>query len=180
MWIDSSIQNQRQAFIDGLSTELENPSKKMIIFHIRPEFGFIDGRLLITAYTFTGCPHCQTVNMEKSFTKADSDNLPTLDTDMCLWLYDLYVHGMKFFLMAAVTMPLQLSISTPVKLANQITVVLFMSIASLAVYTQIRMAIPCTNLSFSQPNTQRLVEPVKNKVRMSVQRSKMPCFKHNC
>ncbi|KAJ8980928.1 hypothetical protein NQ317_002497 [Molorchus minor] len=47
MWIDSSIQNQRQAFIDGLSTELENPSEKMIIFHVRPELGFVDGRLLV-------------------------------------------------------------------------------------------------------------------------------------
>ncbi|KAJ8971677.1 hypothetical protein NQ317_011469 [Molorchus minor] len=28
MWIDSSIQNRRQTFIDDLSTELENPSEK--------------------------------------------------------------------------------------------------------------------------------------------------------
>ncbi|KAJ8967980.1 hypothetical protein NQ317_000891 [Molorchus minor] len=47
MWIDSSIQNRRQAFIDGLSTELENTSEKMIILHVRPEFGFVDGRYLV-------------------------------------------------------------------------------------------------------------------------------------
>ncbi|KAJ8978028.1 hypothetical protein NQ317_013556 [Molorchus minor] len=47
MWIDSSIQNRRLAFIDGLSTELENPFEKMIILHVRPEFGFVDGRLLV-------------------------------------------------------------------------------------------------------------------------------------
>ncbi|KAF2897869.1 hypothetical protein ILUMI_08305 [Ignelater luminosus] len=50
VWQDMTITNQRQAFLEGLSTVLKNPTgkgKRLIICHIGLENGFIEGDLLI-------------------------------------------------------------------------------------------------------------------------------------
>lgn len=50
VWVDNSVKNRRQAFIEGLSTGLKNPSgkgKRLIILHVGSELGFVDGGLLL-------------------------------------------------------------------------------------------------------------------------------------
>lgn len=49
VWVDNSIKNRRQAFIEGFTTGLKNPSgkgKRLIILHVGSELGFVDGGLL--------------------------------------------------------------------------------------------------------------------------------------
>lgn len=50
MWIDESVVSSREAFLQGLSTGLKNPSgkgKRLIITHIGNENGFLDDSLLV-------------------------------------------------------------------------------------------------------------------------------------
>lgn len=50
VWSDENIVNRRQAFVEGLSTGLKNPSgkgKRLIILHVGSENGFVDDGLLI-------------------------------------------------------------------------------------------------------------------------------------
>ncbi|XP_050504984.1 uncharacterized protein LOC126883468 [Diabrotica virgifera virgifera] len=50
VWVDTDIKNRRQAFIEGLSTGLKNPSgkgKRLIVLHIGSELGFVNEGLLL-------------------------------------------------------------------------------------------------------------------------------------
>ena len=50
VWLDNNIKNRRQAFNEGLSTGLKNPTgkgKRLIILHVGSEKGFVDGGLLL-------------------------------------------------------------------------------------------------------------------------------------
>lgn len=49
-WIDQTVLSSRQAFLDGLTTGLKQPSgkgKRLIIGHIGGEEGFVEDILLI-------------------------------------------------------------------------------------------------------------------------------------
>lgn len=50
VWVDASITTARQAFVQGLSTGLKNPSgkgRRLIILHIGSELGFVEEGLLL-------------------------------------------------------------------------------------------------------------------------------------
>lgn len=50
VWIDCNINSRRQAFLDGFSTGLKNPSgkgRRLIVTHIGSEEGFLENGLLI-------------------------------------------------------------------------------------------------------------------------------------
>ncbi|XP_072397434.1 uncharacterized protein [Diabrotica undecimpunctata] len=50
VWVDCAIKNPRQAFIEGLSTGLKNPSgkgKRLIVLHVRSELGFVNEGVLL-------------------------------------------------------------------------------------------------------------------------------------
>ncbi|XP_050498656.1 sex-lethal homolog isoform X2 [Diabrotica virgifera virgifera] len=50
VWVDTDIKNRRQAFIEGLSTGLKNPSgkgKRLVVIYTYLELGFVNGGLLL-------------------------------------------------------------------------------------------------------------------------------------
>ncbi|XP_072398085.1 uncharacterized protein [Diabrotica undecimpunctata] len=50
VWVDCAIKNPRQAFVEGLSTGLRNPSgkgKRLIVLHVGSELGFINEGVLL-------------------------------------------------------------------------------------------------------------------------------------
>ncbi|KAJ8915262.1 hypothetical protein NQ315_014769 [Exocentrus adspersus] len=50
VWVDNNIKSKREAFIEGLSTGLKNPSgkgKRLIILHAGSEEGFVEDSLLV-------------------------------------------------------------------------------------------------------------------------------------
>lgn len=50
VWIDETVKHPQQAFLEGLSTGLKNPSgkgKRLIILHIGSDDGFVQGGLLM-------------------------------------------------------------------------------------------------------------------------------------
>lgn len=49
IWVDTTIESSRDAFLEGLSTGAVNPSgkgKRLIVLHIGSEDGFVPGALL--------------------------------------------------------------------------------------------------------------------------------------
>lgn len=60
VWVDINVHNRRQAFVDGVSTGLKNPTgkgKRLIIVHIGSEDGFVEGGLLVFQSKKTGDYH---------------------------------------------------------------------------------------------------------------------------
>lgn len=58
--MDTSIEHPRQAFLEGLSTGLKNPSgkgKRLIILHIGSDDGFVEDGLLVFESKQTGDYH---------------------------------------------------------------------------------------------------------------------------
>lgn len=60
VWVDETVEHKRQAFVEGLSTGLKNPSgkgKRFIITHIGSDKGFVKEGLLLFESNRTGDYH---------------------------------------------------------------------------------------------------------------------------
>ncbi|XP_050563610.1 uncharacterized protein LOC118264399 [Spodoptera frugiperda] len=91
-WIDQTVLSSRQAFLDGLTTGLKQPSgkgKRLIIGHIGGEEGFVEDSLLIFESVKNTDDYHQEMNAD-AFEKWFSEVLPKLKPNsvvviQCVW-----------------------------------------------------------------------------------------------
>lgn len=96
VWTDTSVLTARQAFIDGLSTGLKNPSgkgKRLIITHIGSDEGFVEDGLLLFESKKTGDYH-EDMNAER-FEEWLQHILPNLRENAVIVLDNAPYHSRK-------------------------------------------------------------------------------------
>ncbi|XP_063911961.1 uncharacterized protein LOC135128812 [Zophobas morio] len=95
-WEDSTISSSREAFLNGLSTGLKDPSekrKKFIILHIGSEDGFVEGGLLMFESKKQGDYH-EEMNSEV-FENWFAEILPKLDKEAVIIIDNASYHSRK-------------------------------------------------------------------------------------
>ena len=95
-WEDSTISSAREAFLNGLSTGLKDPSGKgkgFMILHIGSEDGFVEGGLLIFESKKQGDYH-EEMNSEV-FENWFAEILPKLDKEAVIIIDNASYHSRK-------------------------------------------------------------------------------------
>lgn len=96
VWQDTNIQTPRQAFVNGLSTGLKNPSgkgKRLIVLHIGSEDGFVENALLLFESKKTGDYH-EEMNSEV-FQNWFKEVLPNLEEESVIIMDNASYHSRK-------------------------------------------------------------------------------------
>lgn len=96
IWKDTTILNKRQAFVDGLSTGLRDPSGKgqrLIVLHIGSDSGFVDNGLLLFQSKKTGDYH-EDMNSQR-FIEWMHKILPSLDPGSIIVMDNAPYHSTK-------------------------------------------------------------------------------------
>ncbi|XP_072389489.1 uncharacterized protein [Diabrotica undecimpunctata] len=96
IWVDTTVKTSRQAFLDGLTTGLENPSGKgkiLIICHIGSNDGFVPNALWAFESNKSGDYH--ELMTGQSFENWFSNVLPILDDKLIIVLDNASYHSRK-------------------------------------------------------------------------------------